>query len=71
MNEYNGIRFPMGSFIIWNDKEILMGKSNPLTKEILSIHSMPDKEGCVTYYSPETFKVINIGFISHKTQETS
>jgi len=58
MTEYNGMRFPMGSFIIWNDKEVLMGKSDPLTKEILSIHTPPDKNFYVTHYDPKTFKTV-------------
>ncbi len=58
MTEYNGMRFPMGAFIIWNEKEVLMGKSDPLTKEILKIHSPPDKDGYVTYYPTESFKSV-------------
>lgn len=58
MNEYNGMRFPMGGFIIWNDKEVLMGSCDPLTKEILSVHTPPDKKGNVTYYYPKHFKSV-------------
>lgn len=58
MTEYSGIRFPMGSFIICNDKEVLMGKSDPLTKEILSIHTPPDQKMDVTHYDPKTFKTV-------------
>ncbi len=48
----------MGSFIVWNDKQVLMGKCDPISKEILGIHTPPDKQGRIIHYCPESYKGI-------------
>lgn len=55
MTKYSGFHFPMGSFIIWNDKQVLMGRCDPVTKEILGIHTPPDKEGYITHFDPRLY----------------
>jgi len=44
--EYIGFKFPMGSFICWDEKDVYCGKMNPLTKEILECYKI-GKDGLI------------------------